>query len=75
MTESDGEDADILSALVEAADDESDAFALDDAPPAKRRKNAPLKEQQHTPANDLDIFANGVPAKSKLSGSSFKSMG
>ena len=72
MADSDDEGIDFSNALLETVDDVEDPFSFSDTPATKRRKPAVDKNGS---VEDLDLFSNEIPVKSKLSGSSFKNMG
>ena len=72
MADSDDEVVDFSNVLLETLHDTEYPFSFDDAPTTKRRKGASDKNGS---VEDLDLFSNDAPTKSKLSGSSFKNMG
>jgi len=68
MADSDDDTADISNALLlEDANDGQEVMAS-----PKRRKISPKEEN---PFDNLDVFLNETPRKTKLNGSSFKNMG
>jgi hypothetical protein len=72
MADSDEEGIDFSNALLETVDDIEDPFSFNDAPVTKRRRAVIGKNGS---VEDLDLFSNESPVKSRLSGSSFKNMG
>lgn len=72
MGDSDDEGLDFSNALLETVDDIENSFSFNDAPVIKRRRAVISKNGS---VEDLDLFSNESPVKSKFSGSSFKNMG
>ena len=75
MADSDDEAADIANVLLEAVDNGEDPFSFNDGPVTKKRKSANRNPRQISSTEGFDLFSNDTPTKSKLSGSSFKTMG
>ena len=76
MAESD-EEVDISNVLLNGGNDKDyeDSFVLDDRPLKKRKTKATKVDQIPETQDDFDLLSTENLSKSRISGSSFKSMG
>jgi hypothetical protein len=81
MSDSEDESQDFSNALLGAADAEGDVFSFNNPNSTANKKqkketSASVEAKQgRTSIDDLDLLSNDAPTKTRLNGSSFKTMG